>query len=273
MDAPDTQKRAQIVKWVVYALLLVNFGYYFVEELYIAAHVLHEGSSLADWSGAFATTLDELGWFTLLLLFELETYQISDQALERRIVRWPIHGVRVLCYVLLAHTVFQWMNNVLVYNEVSRATEVSSLCDVAGQDISFGRNFRYTLIDESNCAELSDDDRYYFIEPTVITDRAGYELEGKLLWVDLNDACVWLIVVLLIELAVRFQNRGVTGAPLTIIGWVTTLLYGVLFAHALFWLWTGHWLYAWDQTVWITGFWIIGRNLSEWREEMKEMGR
>ena len=46
--------------------------------------------------------------------------------------------------------------------------------------------------------------------------------------------------------------------------------YAVLFAHAVFWAWTGHWVYGWDQFLWIAGFWAIEMNLSEWREEIRE---
>jgi hypothetical protein len=28
----------------------------------------------------------------------------------------------------------------------------------------------------------------------------------------------------------------------------------------------GHWLYTWDQLLWICGFWAIEFNLKEWRE-------
>ena len=46
--------------------------------------------------------------------------------------------------------------------------------------------------------------------------------------------------------------------------------YAVLFAHAAFWAYVGHWVYAWDQTLWIVGFWAIENNLSEWRDEIRE---
>jgi hypothetical protein len=29
-------------------------------------------------------------------------------------------------------------------------------------------------------------------------------------------------------------------------------------------------VYAWDQTLWIVGFWAIENNLSEWRDEIRE---
>jgi hypothetical protein len=265
--------RGQFIKWAVYALLVVNFGYYLVEEIYIASYTLQEGDGLYDWAGAFATTFDEFAWLSLLFLFELETYQLSDQSLERRSLRWTLHGFRALCYLLLAHTVVQWMTAVMEINDISQATEVASLCQLADGETSFGKNYRYQLIDASNCRVLSGDDRFYFLEPGVITDRAGYTLEKKLVWVDLNDACMWLVVVLLIELSVRLQDRGVSGRLLDGIGYTTYLLYGVLFAHAIFWFWMGHWVYAWDQALWIGGFWLIGRNLSEWRDEIKERGR
>lgn len=264
---------AQILKWVVYSLLVVNFVYYFVEEVYISSHTLRFGGTIADWAGAFATTIDEFAWLSLLFLFELETYQLSDEAYARRRVRWTIHATRGLLYLMLAHTVVERLDAVMDYKNVHLAAEVTSLCELVGRDISFGRNYRYTLIDGSNCAELSEGDRFYFLEPSVITDYDGYRLEEKHVWVDLNDACVWLIVVLLIELAVRLQGRGVTSGVLTGIGHLTKFLYGVLLAHALFWLWTGHWLYAWDQALWICGFWLIGRNLSEWRAEVEKGGR
>lgn len=263
----------QSVKWVIYSLLLINFGYYFLEEIYIASHTLSQGGSLVDWAGAFATTFDEFAWLSLLLLFELETWQLSDRALERRSVRWSIHGLRVLCYLLLAHTVLQWTTGLLEFGRVAREPGLTSLCQVAGKDISFGSNYRYRVIDSSNCDSLSSDDRFYFLEPSVLTDHAGYRLERKLMWVDLNDACVWLIIVLLIELAVRLQERGADGRLLNGIDASTKLLYGVLIAHAIFWLWLGHWVYAWDQALWIGGFWFIGRNLAEWQRETKERGR
>jgi hypothetical protein len=31
----------------------------------------------------------------------------------------------------------------------------------------------------------------------------------------------------------------------------------------------GHWLWAWDQTLWICGFWAIEYNMREWREEIE----
>jgi hypothetical protein len=258
----------QIVKWTIYGLLLVNFGYYIVEEIYISSHTLRFGGSLVDWAGEFATTIDVFAWLSLLFLFELETWQLSDEAIARRPVRWSLHLARGVLYLMLAHTVFERFNALMDYEQVRLAPEVTSPCQLAGRDISFGSNYRYTLIDEENCATLSEGERHYFLEPSVVTDHRGYLLEEKHVWVSMIDACTWLIVVLLVELAVRLHSRGVTGRVVTAVDIATKLLYGVLSAHALFWFWVGHWVYAWDQVLWIGGFWVIGRNLSAWRDEL-----
>ena len=49
--------------------------------------------------------------------------------------------------------------------------------------------------------------------------------------------------------------------------------YAVLFFDAAYWAWMGHWLYTWDQLLWIGGFWAIEFNLKEWREELSGKNR
>ena len=61
----------QWIKLVVYSLLLVNFGNYVLLDINQVSHTYHEGWRWFDWTSAFATTLDELGWFVLLFLLEL----------------------------------------------------------------------------------------------------------------------------------------------------------------------------------------------------------
>ena len=45
-DLPSANRKrdwGQITKWTVYSLLLINFGYYFIEEIYISSHTLRQG--------------------------------------------------------------------------------------------------------------------------------------------------------------------------------------------------------------------------------------
>ena len=73
----------QLIKVVVYSLLLVNFVHYLSNDITVMRHAVHDGWKIVDWTSAFATTMDESAWFVLLLLFELETYLLSDEAFTR----------------------------------------------------------------------------------------------------------------------------------------------------------------------------------------------
>ncbi len=261
--------KGQLVKWAVYSLLLVNWGYYAIEELYISSHVLRQGGTFLQWTEEFATTIDEFAWFGLLFMFELETYALSD-ALEKRWVQWSVHGLRLICYIFLAHTVYARVISMVDVFVVESSPAITGLCQVAGQDISFGENFRYEIVTAENCSTLSSDSVFYMLDPSVITDSDGLALEKKHVWVDFQDAVVWLLVIWAIELAVWLQNRDITGGVLMVVSHAAKLAYAVLFANAAFWAWTGHWVWGWDQFLWIAGFWAIEKNLSEWREEIRE---
>lgn len=45
----------QILKVVVYTLLLVNFGIYFADDLHFASFTMRDGGALLDWTASSAT--------------------------------------------------------------------------------------------------------------------------------------------------------------------------------------------------------------------------
>ncbi len=261
-------RRRQWIKWSVYGLLLLNFGFYFVEELEIASHALRRGGTFLQWAQEFATTIDELGWFGLLFVFELETYLLSDEAYRRRRVRWGLVLIRFTCYVLLFHTLFARFNGWGDFLAVTEAEDISNLCQLAGGDISFSINYLATLITESNCQTFSDSSIFYYLDPTVITDQRGYEIRRQLTWIDLQDSVVWMLVVVLIDVAVRLQNRNIVDHRLSAVGIMVRCLYALLLIHGAFWVYLGHWVWGWDQFLWIAGFWVIEGNLADWKTEI-----
>ncbi len=46
------------------------------------------------------------------------------------------------------------------------------------------------------------------------------------------------------------------------------LLYSVLWIGMSYWVYRGHWMFAWDEFVWIAGFVAIEMNVVEWRKEI-----
>jgi hypothetical protein len=253
----------------VYSLLLLNWGFYIQEEWAHAQHTLRNGGDLLDWTAAFGTSLDEAAWFGLLFLWELETYALPEHALKHWI-RGLFIAIRGACYVFLAHTVFAWGSSWFELINVEPAEEISGLCQLSEQDISFTRNLEYTLIDRVNCAGLSPDTEFFFVDNSAVTDRSGLDIERRSAWFDLQDAVTWLLVMFTIELGIWLQERNVTGGPLMLVSQAGKALYAVLFLDAAYWAWMGHWLYTWDQLLWIGGFWAIEFNLKEWRDEIRE---
>ena len=264
-------KLRQTIKWVVYSLLMVNWGYYIFDDWRVAQHTVAEGASLAEWMNAFATSLDELAWFAMLFLFEAETYWLDDEAMTK-LKRLAFVILRFFCYGFLAHTVYAYSFD---YQEITHTVllpAINSACDLVGQDFSFVRNLAYTTIDATTCNVVGAGSSFYQIgDSQVVTDLAGVDEMILLYYIDIQDAIVWLGVVLIIEVVVMLQEKGISEGPLiTACNWATFVLYGVLICHALLWAWKGHWVYGWDQLLWIGGFAAIEMNLSEWRDDLIE---
>jgi hypothetical protein len=258
----------QVVKWTVYTLLLLNWALYIREDWLNAQHTLRNGGSLLDWTRAFGTSLDEAAWFGLLFLWELETYALSEHAWTR-FVRRLFLAIRGVCYVFLAHTVFAWGTAWLGLHNLEPSQDVAHLCDLSGQGVSYTRNLDYTLIDEVNCAGLAVGAELFFVDNSAVTDRSGLEIERRSAWFDLQDAVTWLLVMFTIEIGIWLQERNITGGTLMLVSRLGKAFYAVLFLDAAYWAWMGHWLYTWDQLLWIGGFWAIEFNLKEWRDAIE----
>ena len=261
----------QAVKWTVYTLLFVNFIFYFLEDWNRAVHTLTAASTILDWAAEFATSIDELGWFTLLFMFELETYILEDEDWKG----WVGHAVRsarLVCFAMIAHTVYAFLVTVSDLQPTVPVENVANLCDMTGADISYVYNLEYTDISEQTCAELSDASQFYWVaEDPVVSDMTGLNLERDLAWADLAEVVIWLLVLATIEIIVRLQNRGVTaGTLMSVANRIKIFLYLSLVGLGVYWAYLSHWLYLWDELVWILGFAAIEMNVSEWREELLE---
>ena len=260
----------QFLKWIIYTLLLVNFAYYFFEDSNAAQHTLNPDFSLLEWAGAYATSFDELAWFTLLFIFELETYWLEDD-FENRLVTWTLQGLRVICYALVLHTTYAYSVYALDLADAVPLLGTESVCQLTGQDLSFLRNLTYTAIELENCAELSlGGELFRLIREPVVTDTAGLAQMKGLAWADVAESASWLVIVLLIEFAVQIQNAGVyKGTLISRSNFLKWFLYAVISGIAIYWAQLGHYIYTLDEFLWIAGFAALDLNLSEWRDELQ----
>jgi hypothetical protein len=264
-------KIQQAIKWLVYTLLIINFVFYVFEDWDRAAHTLDSGSSIVKWLSEFANTLDESAWFLLLLLFELETYVFEDDDLKGWLGR-TLHAARMFCYVIIAHTIYAYTMTISGLQATTAVADISDLCDLTGDDISYVYNLEYTEINAQTCSELSGASQFFWVdEDPVVSDMAGLTLERDLAWADLAEAVIWLFILLAIETVVRLQSRGITGGALvSLLNKTKTVLYAMLIGIGVYWATLSHWLYFWDELVWIGGFAAIEMNVSQWRDELLE---
>lgn len=263
----------QTIKWLVYTLVIINFGFYIRNDLVIAGHTLYSGSSLLEISRAFATTIDESAWIILLLLFELETYLLSDDPLSRA-KTLLMQGIRLVCYISLAHTLYAYGVYLAEIYAAVPVEGVTNLCQLIGKDLSYASNLVYSEINSSNCASLSSANQFFYVDPPtffIVEDAAGLAIEKQLAWIDIFEAIIWLLILLSIEVAVWLQDRnigqGLIFKTLSITKWC---LYSLLWAAAGYWIYRGHYMFAWDEFVWIAGFVAIEMNMRAWRKELIE---
>jgi len=85
----------------------------------------------------------------------------------------------------------------------------------------------------------------------------GYLYEGQ--WLDAANTWLWIAVVALLELEVRYP-QAVARRRGTIIAF-TALLYSSLAALVPVWAWRGEWFDAYDATLWLIAFATIEFNM------------
>ena len=267
----DIHRLQQIFKWTVYFLLIVNFGCYIADDLTRAILTQTRESSIFQWLREFATTIDESAWFILIIMLELETYVLEDRHFTKR-VRLALHSARLFCCLMIAYTIVtygQYAVNIIPNVPVQDA---SNLCELSDRSHFFTSNLEYTEITPENCAQLSSDSSFFLlVEENIVTDTAGLALERQLAWVDFAEASLWIVIIALIEVVVRIQERGIGhGALISGLNWIKNFAYVAILGLGVWWASLGHWLYLWDEILWVGGFTAIEMNLSEWRDEIDE---
>jgi hypothetical protein len=265
---------AKIIKYSVYSWLVVDFGFYMTDDYLAYRAALPENALLADIVQQFSTSIDMAAWLGLVFLFELETYALPDEAFKGWIPK-ALHGARLICYISIGYAAFGYTAETLENYVVSEVTGVTNICELADQGISLQTDvITYREITSANCKELSDDSRFYHIADEVsVVDASTLQHIRWMGWVDVVNAIVWILVVLLIELEVWLQAADrFSSLALTVARQTKSFLYLILILNGLIWAFTHYWLYAWDAFLWIFGFWAIELNLAEWeRDRLQEL--
>jgi hypothetical protein len=251
----------QRLKWAVYGLLFLDFLLYLQQDIASARHTLHAGSGLLDICAAYVTSIDLVAWFTLILLFELETSG-GNGRLGAGPARWAARGVRLVCYVAILHTSFSYD---LTLQEARRPVPLPPAQDACAYvgGWSFLRNRDYLEIDGGNCRTIGRGTELFSLgDDAVLTDREGLAEARVLAGTDLAESVTWLLIVFVTEAVVRLSGRARRLA--LALDRAKIPLYAVILGIAAYWGSKGQLLYLWDELVWVLGFLVIDRNIRDW---------
>ena len=262
----------QLFKYSVYVFLALNVYWFFADEVQAARVEYPGGVGLKNIIEAYAATIDTAAWVVLLLMFELETYVLEDRHFTRP-VAWSLHGLRAVCYAFIVYAFYGYIGNLQLMQSVSPLAGVSDLCTIVADNWAYAVDLdEYAAITAESCATFSSATAFYsFDSHRGIVDAAGLEAIRGLAWIDVINAGVWLLVVLVLEIDVRLQERNrYEGWALRISGAAKVVLYSTLLFAAIYWGIKGDFVDFWDAFLWLIAFVFIELNVFEWRQESLE---
>lgn len=262
----------QLFKYSVYALLTFNIYVFWSEEVLAAAMLYPDGITLAEIIGSFPATIDTAAWVLLLLMFELETYVLEDHHYNRT-VTFSLHAVRIFCYTFIVYALYGYVAKLLLHYDVVPLVGLSDLCSLTSDGWSYAIDLdEFATITATNCGSFSTSSSFFRFEsmPAVV-DAAGLADIRILAWVDVINATVWLLVVVVLEVDVRLQEHDrFTGTALSVSNAAKFVLYGTLLLAAIYWGIKGDFIDFWDAFLWLLAFVLIELNVFQWRHEADE---
>ncbi len=268
----DRDKIFQLFKYSVYALLTLNIYLFFVIEWAASPHRFADGIILFDIIEAYVATIDTAAWVILLLMFELETYVLDDRHFTKR-VTWTLHGLRAFCYIFIVYAFYGYLTKLIFLSGSGPLPNVSDICSLVDGQWAYAVDFdEYAILTAANCASFSTANAFLqFPGLFAVIDQAGLTDIIRLAWVDVINSAVWLLVVLVLEIDVRLQERHkLEGAVLYLSNASKYILYSALFMAAVYWGVKGDFVDFWDAFLWLVAFVFIELNVVEWRQESAE---
>ena len=259
----------QLFKYAVYSLLALNV-YLFWREEYLAGMTEFPGGVPADQLiKAYAATIDTAAWLVLLLMFELETHTLDERHFTRP-VTLSLHAVRIVCYTFIVYACYGYCINAFGAHDVTLVADLTDLCTLADDGWYYAVDYdEYVAITAQTCSDLSSSQAFYkFNEHASVVDAAGLHHYQLLAWADAVNGVVWILIVVMLELEVRLQERDQLGDnAVRAFGAAKIILYSALMLMAVYWGFDGDFVDFWDAFLWLVAFFFIEMNVIEWRAE------
>jgi hypothetical protein len=265
----DRDRIFKFFKYSVYALLTVNVYLFFAEEWAASAHRFADGIALSDVIEGYTASIDTAAWVVLLLMFELETSVLEDRHFTKR-VAWSLHGLRAVCYIFVVYAAYGYLTKLIFLYGAAPLPGISDICTLVDGRWAYAIDFdEYAILTAANCASFSTASSFLqFAGIDAVVDQAGLVDIIRLAWVDVINSNVWILVVLVLEIDVRLQERqALEGMALRFSNLSKYILYSILFLAAIYWGVKGDFVDFWDAFLWLVAFIFIELNVFEWRQE------
>jgi len=265
----DRSRLFQLFKYTVYALLTVNVYLFFSEEWAASAYRFSNGITLAEIIEGFTASIDTAAWVILLLMFELETYVLDDERFTPR-VTWTLHSLRAICYAFIVYSFYGYLTKLLYFSGAIALPGVTDLCSLVDGVWAYSVDYdEYESLTTANCAAMSPASSFVqFPGMSTAVDQTGFRNILGLAWVDVINSAVWLLVVIVLEIDVRLQERDkLQGTALRLSNISKYILYSTLLLAAIYWGVKGDFVDFWDAFLWLVAFVLIELNVFEWRQE------
>jgi hypothetical protein len=265
---PHTLFRA--FKYTIYCLLALNIYLFFQEEFLSAREVFGDTIGWGQLTEAFSATIDTAAWVVLLLLFELETAVIPDEKLKDGL-KWVLPGVRAVSYSFIVWAFYGYAAK-FGYLIQTVPFVAEDLCRLVGSGFTWVDDLdQYPVLDAAACAALQGQNLLRIEGTQIIGTAAAVRAIQNLALIDIINAADWLVVVVLLELEVWLQLRGLlTERRLRVAKLTKGALYAILFFCAVYWGILGDFLDFWDAFLWLVAFIFIELNIFRWHGESGE---
>ena len=149
---------------------------------------------------------------------------------------------------------------------------VEDICQMVDGHLSIVSTLdEYVPLTAENCKGLQGATLYKLKVPDLIADATALSATRELALLDVVNAGTWIGVVIILEVDVWFQLKGIfEGLFFKVSKLIKIVLYSTLLICAGYWGLLGVFLDFWDAFLWLLAFAFIEMNLFQWQQETHE---
>ena len=258
-----------VAKYLIYSLLALDVWLFLEEEIQTVAAVGAVTSSLESLVTNYSSSLDTASWLLILILFEIETFWISDETAKGSVGR-KLRAVRSWFYLVPAIAFLGYWSELQSFYDV--AVLEGDPCRLVNDGIMIMTDLDvFEPITMDNC--LSYDEWFTIANfASAVTTTSGLENAREYMLSELLNAGGWLVVVSILHL----ETKGLLGRSENftrfskLIWLVKAMAYSVIVGALTYWYLIGDGLNFMDGILWLLAFFCVENNVVTRRRNLSE---